>query len=183
MALQNLLVQGKCLHYIALRHTSDMASEISGNSPGSQAVFLANNKETPKFHITGFRERNSPGTGGFPSKRASDGVTVPMSRHPHAFKPSHYNDVTMGAMASQIASLTIVYSTVYSGADQRKHQSSASLTFVRGIHGRPVNSPHTWPVTRKMFPFDDVMMEVKGKMITTWNAIYNFPKTAYTSVL
>ena len=46
----------------------------------------------------------------------------------------HYNDVIMGTMASQITSLTIVYSTVYSGAHQRKHQSSASLAFVRGIH-------------------------------------------------
>ena len=59
----------------------------------------------------------------------------------------------MGAMASQITSLTIVYSTVYSGADQSKHQSSASLAFVWGIHRGPVNSPHKWPVTRKMFPF------------------------------
>ena len=70
----------------------------------------------------------------------------------------HYNDVTMGSMASQITSLTIVYSAVYSGADQRKHQSSASLAFVRGIHRRPVNSPYKWPVTRKMFPFVDVIM-------------------------
>ena len=61
-------------------------------------------------------------------------------------------------MASQITSLTIVYSTVYSGADQRKHQSSASLAFVRGIHRLPVNSPHKWPVTRKMFPLDDVII-------------------------
>ena len=52
----------------------------------------------------------------------------------------HYNDVIMSAMASQITSLTIVYSTVYAGADQRKHQSSASLAFVRGIHRWPVNS-------------------------------------------
>ena len=64
----------------------------------------------------------------------------------------------MGAIASQITSLTIVYSTVYSDADQRKHQSSASLAFVWGIHRGPVNSPHKWPVTRKMFPFDDVIM-------------------------
>ena len=71
---------------------------------------------------------------------------------------SHYDDVTMSLMASQITSLTIVYSTVYSGEDQRKHQSSASLAFVRGIHRGPVNSPHKWPVTRKMFPFDDVIM-------------------------
>ena len=70
----------------------------------------------------------------------------------------HYCDVMMGTMASQITSLTIVYSTVHSGADQRTHQSSASLAFVRGIHRRPVNSPHKWPVTRKMYPFDDVIM-------------------------
>ena len=59
----------------------------------------------------------------------------------------HYIDVIMGAMASQNTSLTIVYSTVYSDADQRKHQSSASLAFLRGIHRWPVNSPHKWPVT------------------------------------
>ena len=71
---------------------------------------------------------------------------------------THYNDVIMSAMASRITSLTIVYSTVYSGADQRKHQSSASLAFVQGIHRWPVNSPHKGPVARKMFPFDDVIM-------------------------
>ena len=65
----------------------------------------------------------------------------------------------MGAMASQITSLTIVYSTVYSGADQRKHQSSASLAIVLGIHRWPGNSPHKGPVTRKMLPFDDVIMK------------------------
>ena len=70
----------------------------------------------------------------------------------------HYDDVIMGAMASQITSLTNVYSTVYSGADQRKHQSSVSLACVGGIQRGPVNSPHKWPVTRKMFPFDDVIM-------------------------
>ena len=70
----------------------------------------------------------------------------------------HYDDVIMSAMASQITSLTIVYSTVYSGADHRKHQSYASLAFVRGIPRSPVNSPHKWPVTRKMFPFHDVIM-------------------------
>ena len=65
-----------------------------------------------------------------------------------------YSDVTISAMASEITSLTIVYSTVYAGEDQRRHQSSASLASVRG----PVNSPHKGPVTRKMFPFDDVIM-------------------------
>ena len=72
----------------------------------------------------------------------------------------HYSDVIMGMVASQITSLTIVYSTVYSGADQRKHQSSASLAFVRGIHRGPVNSLHKWPVTRKMFPFNDNIMSL-----------------------
>ena len=67
----------------------------------------------------------------------------------------------MGTIASQITSLTIVYSMVYSDADQRKQQSSASLAFVRGIRRGPVNSPHKWPVTRKMFPFDDVIMSIR----------------------
>ena len=71
---------------------------------------------------------------------------------------THYNDVIMDMIASQISSFTIVYLTVYSDVDQRKHQSSASLAFVWGIHRGPVNSPHKWPVTRKMFPFDDVIM-------------------------
>ena len=79
------------------------------------------------------------------------------SRHQRKIE-IHYNHVIMGAMASQITSLTIVYSTVYSDTYQRKHQSSASLAFEWGIHRWPVNSPHKWPVTRRMFPFDDVIM-------------------------
>ena len=66
--------------------------------------------------------------------------------------------VIMSAMASQITGASIVYSTAYSGANQRKHQSSASLAFVQGIHRRPVNSPHKGPVMWKVFPFDDVIM-------------------------
>ena len=67
----------------------------------------------------------------------------------------------MGMIASQIASLTTVYSMVYSDTDQRKHQSSASLAFVQEIHRGPVNSPHKWPVTRQMFPFHEVIMKNK----------------------
>ena len=73
----------------------------------------------------------------------------------------YYNDVIMGAIASQITSLTMVYSTVYSDADRRKHQSSVSLAFVRGIHRGPVNFLHKWPVTWKMFTFDDVIMKMQ----------------------
>ena len=75
---------------------------------------------------------------------------------------SHYDDVIMSAIASQITSLAMVYLTVYSDADQRKHQSSASLAFVWEIHRGPVNSPHKWPVTRNMFPFDDVIVDNQG---------------------
>ena len=74
----------------------------------------------------------------------------------YSYYQQNYCDVIMGAMASQITSLTIVYSTVYWGANQRKHQSSASLAFVRRW---PVNSPHKWPVTWKIFQFDDVIMD------------------------
>ena len=79
-----------------------------------------------------------------------------LSKSPLGDNVHYYNDVIMGVIASQIPSLTIVYSTVYSGADQRKHQSSASVAFVRGIHRWSGNSPHKWPVTRKMS--DDVIM-------------------------
>ena len=81
----------------------------------------------------------------------------------------HYSDVKMSAMASQITGVSIVYSTTCSSANQRKHQSSASLTFGRGIHLWQVNSPHKGSVTRKMFPFgDDIMMCVNVK----WTAGY-----------
>ena len=74
----------------------------------------------------------------------------------------HYSDVIMTAIASQVSSLTIVYSIAYSDTDQRKHQSSVSLASVRAIHRWPVNSPHKRPVKRKMFQFDNVIM---------WNSV------------
>ena len=61
----------------------------------------------------------------------------------------HSDDVIKSAIASQITSLTIVYSTVYSDTDDRKHQSTASLAFVKGTRRWPVNSPHKGPVTRE----------------------------------
>ena len=68
---------------------------------------------------------------------------ISLTTHPpqhltsHLLQLSHYSDVIMGTTASQITSFTFVLSTVYSGTDERKHQSSASLAFVRG------NSPVT----------------------------------------
>ena len=91
------------------------------------------------FRVTGPLCGNSPVNGEFPAQR-------PVTRSFHL---------------SLTISLTIVYSSIYSDADQRKHQSYASLAFVWVIHGDPVNSPHEWPVTRKTFPFDDVVMVAK----------------------
>ena len=93
----------------------------------------------------------------------------------------HYSDVIMSAMVSQITSLAIVYSTVYSDTDQRNHQSTASLAFVRGSHRWPVNSLHKWPVTRKIFPFDDVTIVVREwghgwttVSLTYWGSIFHW---------
>ena len=72
-------------------------------------------------------------------------TSYPSSLAVHGFAVkgvNHYDGVIMGAMASQITGPAIVYSTVYSAANQRKHQSSASLAFVREIHWGPVNFPH-----------------------------------------
>ena len=73
----------------------------------------------------------------------------------------HYGDVIKSAMTSHITSLTIVYSTVYSGADHRKQQSRL-----------PVNSPHKGTVTQKMFPFDDVIMQLPSSMFLFYNMVY-----------
>ena len=87
-----------------------------------------------------------------------------------------YNDVIMSAMASEIPSLTIFTQPFYSGTDERRHQSSASLAFVRGIHHWPVNSPHKGPVTWKIFPSDDVIKATRNQCIllaTPLHWIYN----------
>ena len=83
-------------------------------------------------------------------------------------------------MTSQITSLTIGYSTFYSGADQRKYQSSASLAFVLEIHRWPMNSTHKGPVTRKMFPFDDIIMNnVNGKLWSKGYLALAWPRVGF----
>ena len=86
----------------------------------------------------------------------------------HLCLVAHCGDVIISVMASQITSLTIVYLTIYSGADQRKHQSSVSLAFVSGIHRWPVNSGHKGPVMQKMFPFDDNTVLIDDYICKTW---------------
>ena len=98
----------------------------------------------------------------------------------------------MTMLASQITSLTVVYSIVYSGVNQRKHQSSASLAFVWEIHRGPVNFPHKWPVTRKMFPFDDVIMTCSWTdvvaalllmiLLTLLSCVNSHPRVTLTSI-
>ena len=67
----------------------------------------------------------------------------------------------MSTMASQNNGVSIVYSSVCLDVDQGKHESSASLTFVKGIHRWLVNYPHKEPVTQKMFLFDDAIISLK----------------------
>ena len=110
-------------------------------------------------------------------------------------KPLHYSDVIMSAMASLITTITIVYSAGYSDADQRKHQSSAPLAFVRGIHRLPVNSHHIWSVTQKMLTLDDIIMtwanvdpdlcphigynELITHALLEWGCLSQFPSFGY----
>ena len=109
-------------------------------------------------------------------RRSKLSTVLWFNKHPqHCCRNTcHYDDVTMTTMASQITSLTVVYSIVYSDANQRKHQSSASLAFVWGIHWGPVNSPHKWPVTRKMFPLDDVIMWNRPRIEMSHHKSCNF---------
>ena len=85
----------------------------------------------------------------------------------------------MGALVSQSTGVSIVYSTVCSGAYQRKHQSSASLAFVRGIQRWPVNSPHKGTVTRKMFPFHDISVIMRF----TWTTHFSPSQATYHEYL
>ena len=71
---------------------------------------------------------------------------------------SHYSGVIMGGVASQVTGVSIICSPVCLGADQRIHQSTVWWAVEKGIHRWPVDSPPKGPVTRKMVPFDDVIM-------------------------
>ena len=84
----------------------------------------------------------------------------------------HYSDVIMGVMALKSPASPLFNQ----GADPRKHQSSASLASVRGIHRGPVNSPHKWPVTRKMLLFDDAIIGYVCTPHCIWLATLIHPK-------
>ena len=90
-----------------------------------------------------------------------------------------YSDVMMSAIRSQISGVSIVCSIVCSGADQRKHQSSASLAFVRGIPRWPVVYPHEGPVTRKIFPFHYVIKSDEYMCRQTWTDSFKQDARSY----
>ena len=149
-----------------------MASQIT------QSFTQAQMKKTLKVHVIGHWAGNSPVTGEFPAQMASDAEYVSIWWRHHESKArkihisrcvvkkniceikeivisktvaSHLSDVIMSVIATPITSV----SNVCPGANQ---QRSTTLAFFRGIHRLPVTSPHKRPVTRKMFPFDHVIM-------------------------
>ena len=128
--------------YLAYNFTNCLASR-------QQAIAWTNAKLLPKMFC------------GVHLREISQEVLMSLIRDMSSDITPHHGDVIMGAMAYRITSLKIVCTTVYSGADQRQHQSSASLAFVRGIHrtgDRWIPRTNQRSVTRKMSPFDDVIM-------------------------
>ena len=82
----------------------------------------------------------------------------------HMKRSIHYNDAIMGRWRLKSPAGPVFTHPFIRAQTKEKHQSSALLAFVWGIHPGPANSPHKWPVTRKMFPFDDVIMNISEKV-------------------
>ena len=100
-------------------------------------------------------EGQPPVTGGLSSQSASNAEIV----YHHDPDPDHTLQWRHNELAGVLKSpASRLFTRPFIHEDQRKHQSSASLAFVWGIHRWPMNSPQKGPVTRKMFPFDDVIM-------------------------
>ena len=87
-------------------------------------------------------------------------------KRPEWTNNKHHSDVIMGTMASQITSLTIVYNNRLERRRSKKTSKLRVTGLCEGIHRWPVNSPHKGPVTRKMFPFDDVIMITTAPLIS-----------------
>ena len=149
-----------------------MSNNVSDHQPLEclfNRLFGITSKKHHRSALLALCEGNPPVTYRFPSQRVNNAenisisslgnlatgilgiYNIPLSWHESHSWRIHYSDVIMSMMASQIISLMIVYSNIYSGADLWKHQSSASLAFVGEIHRWPVTSPHKGPVTQKCF--------------------------------
>ena len=96
---------------------------------------------------------------------------------------THYSNVIMSGMASQITGIWTVRLAVCSGAHRRKYQSSASLAFARGIHRWPVDSPHKGPVTWNTFSFDDVIMNASQPMHWLWDSDHIFATSCFANLV
>ena len=161
---QNITVTSHDCHSVPNQQPLDCLSNI---------LYGLLSKEESEFRITDPLCRESIVHHQIPKKSQVVWKALPCDNH-HPWTTSrnrcsgHYNDFKMSAMASQIIDISIVYSTVCSGVDQRKDQSSMLLACVRGIHRWPVSSPRKWPVTRQMFPFYDVIMPGQQSL---WRAI------------
>ena len=94
-------------------------------------------------------------------------------------KNDRYQPTPLQCHHNEHDGVSVICSIVCSGADHRKHQSSASLAFVRGMHRWPVDSPKKGPVTRNKFPFDDVIMKVTKQ---NGNCVYSFIYTLFQSI-
>ena len=118
-------------------------------------LFRRRSKKTSRLRVTGLCVGNSPGPVNSPHKGPvtrkmfpfDDVIMIVWLSQCHwcnfvknIFVELHYSGVIMSAMASQITGFSVVCSTVCSGADQRKRQSSASLTFVWGVHQIPLTN-------------------------------------------
>ena len=103
-------------------------------------------------------EGNPPITHGFLSQRTSNAERISILWRHYGRSP-HYNDVTMSSIASQITSLTIVYSTGLFGCRSKNTSKLRVTGLCAGNSPGTGELPHKWPVTRKMFPFDDVIMQ------------------------
>ena len=161
-----------------------MASQTNGNSATcSRAIEISNNKKHQCSAMLGLFEGNPVVTSYVHS------VSMPWSRHftlreqkEFGDQLQHYTDVIMTTMASQITSLTVVYSTVYSDADQRKHQSSASLAFLWGIHRDRWISRTKGQLRRKCFHLMTSSWEARGKSVI-YNNHFCFINSIQISVL
>ena len=89
----------------------------------------------------------------------------------------------MSAMASGITDVSVVCSPICSREDQRKHQSSASLAFIRGIHRWPVDSLYKWPPMRSCFHLMTLSwFSETAKLVLRWFSIFSSPNLFYEMI-
>ena len=160
--LMRLLTDIRCNRFTWWRHQMETFSALlaicAGNSP-VPGEFPSQRPVTQSFDVffdLRLNKRLSKKSWGWWFETPS----CPLWRHSNEKIAFRIFATTLQWRQNERDCVSIAYSIVCSGTDQRKHQSSASLAFVRGIHHWTVNSPHKGPLTREMVPFHDVIMQV-----------------------